>query len=201
MSDLTINKPALDSPAVTNSAAFNLMYQGTVVTKVQRGNYIYKIQHHNHGRAPLFDLLLAALQGETPKGAPNALKLYTADTSCPEYPSSLNWDQLREEAQLRPISGLIHPISAPVRNGNSIKLEFKVPYQALTEQAPIYALGLFSGSSMTSSAADSAALAYYLYTDGQDAWQPVSLQSTAATASQYSLLIEWSLGFTNPGNT
>lgn len=189
-------QPSEAQQATTASAA-NIIYKGAVTTKVQRGNTIYNAsRRHNLGRQPLFDLLLATLQGVDPKGAPNALCIYTRGPDLPTHPSELAWDTLSTNGQLESISNLLLPVSEPYRAENDVIFEFKIPYQSLTRQAPIYALALFSRTAGTT--APEAALAYYLYANENDEWQPLDLLGTAATASQYNLLIEWAMNISNP---
>lgn len=185
----------------------NFYYQGQVRTRVvdKTNRVLASYASHNGGTTKFFTGLAALLAGESTDVRairPKFIALYQLanDTTQPDA----TFGELVAPEVLRNVTSLIPLSSASVSDGSlSADLQLQIPFVNITGNS-IHMFALFPESIADSNdpTMDVAgtqlenAIAYYkLVNEGN--WSPINIDSTAI---QNSLIIDWSLAFSDKGD-
>ena len=184
----------------------NLCYQGQVRTRVvdKTNRVLASYASHNGGTTKFFSGLAALLAGASTDVRairPKFIALYQLAKD--ETDPADTFDKLVNNKALRNVTSLI-PLSSAVFNGSqSADLQLQIPFVNITGNS-IYMFALFPESiaDVNNSTEDVAetrlgeAIAYYKLIDAGK-WSPISIDSSAI---QNSLIIDWSLAFSDKGD-
>ena len=174
----------------------NIGYSGTLKIKVKDGHKtLQTYEYHNAGTDYLFTFLCNCISGEyriAERNRPFKIKLY--DRTDAYFAGEL--PKVDE-----PVSGFISvntPATIDPTDGHiSVTLHFLVPYSNISGdricQVCLYGALMGTGD-------ESKYSAYYYFADPiKNDWDPIKIDNTHK--ANYSLIIEWTLSFTNIAET